>query len=792
MMQIVYFSQKQQFLTEMENIEGEKLYVAPSPAKADGLRSRLNASHSQDVVTIAKFTSTLVEQLWQDEEKPQVKRKADLLLIFGILKDRYLPELGYEQFNQAYNLFSDLRSFTLDQDALSTVLDEQPEIVKQAVLLFWKLLEVTGFHDEHGAYREIAEKLRSAPDIPELHKTYIFWGFQHLNGQQVDLLKALAIRYNVIIPFPYSLKDKLKKSDWVSWLKDIKTSEVDLEVKEQSPKANWLNINSREISFQLKGLLKDGDQVILGVSRLTSSHLDIVPSQKVSFKIPCEILGNELKEVSETMKSFRGTHQELHQYCLDEMKKPRTLKHLRAWQLYAEALQSISEQTDELIKIDSFLLKVLAEVVALNQPRTSYVPASPEKLTIDLKDMSSLEDVSRDRRVILCIDERFEDIQSLGQNYTESIQKALAALGPLKRNELELLFRQWEFRDLFSNAEVVVLMNEGTLKHSLIWKRLFADIELNRIVRESERPERKLMDHFQTLAKKTFNGSYSASKLQTYIDCPRKFYFSYVDKVFPEINLVKDFDPMISGTIVHKIIERYFNENIKVEDIKGLITEVMATYIKENHLVLPQEVYLQRELIFTHRSLNGIQFIRKIEETFNEKINWQIEAPFRVSEPFNINGRIDCIGVSDKYIILLDFKSTEYSASSNAEVSDYEAIQLWVYAHASASMVESFDKKTVILGYVVLDDPSESNLLTSDEETALKLKEAKFCKNTRLKDEFPLKLNEAREKMMALTLAIEAEKNFSAKPRKNTTCTYCELNKVCVKTEVTDVQISEC
>jgi hypothetical protein len=194
MMQIVYFSRKEQFLTEMETISREKVYVAPSPAKADGLRNRLNGKSTQDVITIAKFTSNLVEALWQDQERPPVKRKSELLLIFGILKNKYLPELGYEQFNQAYNLFSDLRSFTLNQEALTAVLEEQPESVKNAVLLFWKLLEITGLHDEHGAYQEIAERLRSHEEVEGLNKTYVFWGFQHLNGQQVDLLKALAIR----------------------------------------------------------------------------------------------------------------------------------------------------------------------------------------------------------------------------------------------------------------------------------------------------------------------------------------------------------------------------------------------------------------------------------------------------------------------------------------------------------------------------------------------------------------------------------------------------------------------
>ena len=413
-MQIVYFSQKEQFLQEMEVLEDEKIFVAPSPAKADGLRIRLSGKSSQDVITIAKFTSNLIAELWGNEEKPDVKRKSELLLIFGILKNKYLPELGFEQFTQAYNLFSDLRSFTLNQEALTSVLDEQPEIIKQAVSLFWQLLDLTGYYDEHGAYQQIAERLRSSEENPNLKKVYVFWGFQHLNGQQVDLLKALAIRYQVIIPFPLALKDKLKKSDWLSWVKDHKTSEVELPEITLNPSATWISINSREISLHLKSHVESGDQVVIGVSKLSPSHIDIVPSQEVRFKIPHVLLTTELITVADSLKKFSGSHAELLGHIMNEMKLAPSLKHFRAIQLYQEALLAISELTDEEITCDRFFLKLLSEVVTLNQPRTSFVPVSQKDLTIDLKDMSQLENLDRSRRVLLCIDERFEDIQGLG------------------------------------------------------------------------------------------------------------------------------------------------------------------------------------------------------------------------------------------------------------------------------------------------------------------------------------------------------------------------------------------
>src|SRR5690606_14235956 len=234
---------------------------------------------------------------------------------------------------------------------------------------------------------------------------------------------------------------------------------------------------------------------------------------------------------------------------------------------YEEALESIQELTDEDIVLDKFFIKLILEVVSLNQPRTSYVPTSQTEMTMELKDMSSLEELDRKRRVLLCIDERFEDIQGLGQSYTESIQKALASLGPLKRNELELLHKQWEFEDLFANGDVRVFMGESTLKHSLIWKRMFSNILLEEEGHQVNHPEKELIDPFHNLPHKTFSGALSASKFQTYLDCPRKFYFSFVEKIFPDVQLEKDFDPRVSGTIIHEIIECFFKENASIEEL---------------------------------------------------------------------------------------------------------------------------------------------------------------------------------------------------------------------------------
>lgn len=787
-MQFVYYSQKDQLLDEISSYPGIIEYITPSPAKADILRSKLVSKQTQDAITIAKFTSNLLEALWEDSEKPKIKRKSELLLIFGILKNKYLPELKYEQFNQAYNLFSDLRSFSLDLEALGSILDDQPEIIKEAIIMFWKLLELTGFCDEHGAYQLISEKLRSSEELESLNKTYVFWGFQHLNGQQIDLIKSLSIRYKIIIPFPYELKNKLKRTDWITWLKEGNAIEKDLPQIQILPKANWIPTNSREITANLKNILKDSDQIIIGVSKLSSSHVDIVPSAKVSFKVPFEILKNELVEIYEKIKSFHGTHLDLKKFILDELKNCKNFKLIRGWQLYQESLIHIEELTDEEMLVDHFFVKLLSDVAGLNQPRTSFIPVSNVDLTIDLKDMSSIESMDSRRRVILCIDERFDEILSLGQNYSEAIQKALTVIGPVKRNELELLFRVWEFKDLLSRSEVLILMHEGVLKHNIVWKRMFSSVSLNLVMKENKIEEALILDVFKKKINKVFEGSYSASKIQTFIDCPRKFYFNYVEKMIPDLHFNRDIDPMTSGSIIHEIIEVFFKQNLQPEELKQLTSKTMSKYISENDLIISPELYAEKELVFYHRAKNGITFVKQLEALIPEDIEWNFEKPFKIADEVKINGIIDCIGVSSRYIILLDFKSTVFSASSTTDVLAFDAVQLWIYAMAVKQQFNDLEKKNIIMGYVVLDGSADSNLLTNDEDFLVNVKLQGLCKVQKFKEDFELKLNQANARIINLGKSISEEKLFPAKPRKSNACIFCELNKLCLKGEVGHVK----
>lgn len=292
-----------------------------------------------------------------------------------------------------------------------------------------------------------------------------------------------------------------------------------------------------------------------------------------------------------------------------------------------------------------------------------------------------------------------------------------------------------------------------------------------------------IVDIFQKSQKKTFAGSYSASKFQTFLDCPRKFYFNYVDKIFPSITYENDFDPMLSGTISHEIIEEYFKTQSTEEDLPKITKIVMNRYIAEKKLDIPQDKMLKHELVFNHRSLNGVRFLSQVEDALGGEISWTIEQNFSFSEEYKITGKIDCIGRMQNTVLLLDFKSTKYGASSNKEIEELDSLQLWAYAKAASKLVDQFEAKSIVMGFVSLDNPSDSNLLTNDQDLFEKLKQARIAKQQVFKTPFNELFKSAEEKMLALSLAIPLETSYPARPRKNDACSFCELTKVCVKSE---------
>ena len=91
--------------------------------------------------------------------------------------------------------------------------------------------------------------------------------------------------------------------------------------------------------------------------------------------------------------------------------------------------------------------------------------------------------------------------------------------------------------------------------------------------------------------------SISASKLQTYIDCPRKFYYQNVERVFPKLIFEQKLTPIDLGRIEHEVIEKYFEQKLKDKKVfqptKGCPLKSIEVSENIQLIILDSQWYLE-------------------------------------------------------------------------------------------------------------------------------------------------------------------------------------------------------
>jgi CRISPR/Cas system-associated exonuclease Cas4 (RecB family) len=182
----------------------------------------------------------------------------------------------------------------------------------------------------------------------------------------------------------------------------------------------------------------------------------------------------------------------------------------------------------------------------------------------------------------------------------------------------------------------------------------------------------------------------SPSSINTYFQCPRKYYFTYNLKLptSPSIHLVR-------GSVAHLVLENFFKikptgiANTYKHDMQIIVLELLKKYWNE---LLPEfekcnltrdqfnAYYIETQMMlmnwvkqFTHRidklMANGTTFI----DAFTQ-LRPETEVEY-ISETYSVKGFIDAIEKNADYVRLMDYKT-----SSKAHITDAYRLQLAIYA----------------------------------------------------------------------------------------------------------------
>ena len=261
--------------------------------------------------------------------------------------------------------------------------------------------------------------------------------------------------------------------------------------------------------------------------------------------------------------------------------------------------------------------------------------------------------------------------------------------------------------------------------------------EASRLVEESD----PVVEKFDAA-----NITWSASRLKTWLECKRKYYYRYIEKIEP-----KPEETLIEGVLLHTLLEYLFQD----QDRFGTTEEMREMLNRSMDRLLPEQdaATLYRKMLWKEK-LKG--FVETQVAHFNA--GWcVVEREKEFSGEIGglqFKGRIDRLDQNGTHSLMLDYKSgstTEAQKSRNIE--SLKDFQMSIYSRLLSS---TYPKMT--LAFVKLFEGGKMEEITLlEEKNALLAETINTLKQTR---------SFVAEKCATLSL-----------------CTYCEFALMCERGE---------
>ncbi len=763
--------------------------IGPNPNVADAFRNRiidLGLGNRIQSTTIAKFLSDLFVKYFPDSK---VSRKADLIPILATIWKMKFENEDSSLFHQAFELFTDLRSFTLDKNLMEELLQYYPEIIREAVVTFWLVVENQEIIDEHQAYSDLIEVIASSEE-ESFENGFIFVGFTHLSANQIELLKSIGKRTEVMIPLSNEVVKQSLPTDWVDWIltQADRETQSDFEIKSKE----------YEVTFFSKGR---GNSVL--VTLLDDDACDIIiPKKSIQFQNVLEIPRRDFFFKSE-LGLFSGiekkTKQDIYKKLFSKEGEKTTLKalseeiqglinttprnrvedfsKLKYYSILIETIDHYNSLSEKNELLTTFDLNVIFDITKLNLPRTFNIPLR-KSFSFNMISLANLYQTNPTGKSYLYVTNDHD--LSLGgvPDYPKEVQDLLVSLGPIRRQSLDLSFYLIHIRDLLSLGNMKLLIEEGLKDHDQVWSTFFEDDLWNEIEiegKKNEKYETSLISEEKILNHKV--EKLSASRMQTLVDCPAKYYYSYVDSINLEPEREETIDPRHLGEAQHAVVQDYLqfynelDENILGSLVDKYLNEYLSEKIK-SQASLYQECYAET----FYFSLQTIEEFLKLKN-YDSEIIFEFEA--KIDDP-RANGRIDVLIKSKKLgVMVFDLKRSGGSIPDKYKFQGMKSIQLWFYL----SFLK-IEQEYSAFGYINLSDISGSLLFYPDSDVGNKLQEIGFMKGLkpeRLKEDVSSYLEIFNENFEAMYDLVNGGSLFKIAPLEPSVCQFCPGKLVCTK-----------
>lgn len=736
--------------------------VAPTPQIADSLLVKYQSLSIESSVTFPKLLTDGLKKAGEDEGK--LLRRAELYLLFAESLKVAEREMEYVDFHSTYELLSELRGITTDEALLAEILNFYPKENAKSVLVFNKILELEGKLDEHGACELLTQKFL---ENKYFDTSFLFEGFVFFNAKQVDLLKALARHHNVIIPLSQSVFAQAKSYDWPKWLED--SCEI------ISPTANF---NANKALFyqsyypgELHRLFSEKYAYVLPLKEVAKEHADFVGNQHVQFKEEAPIFKAEIDKVLGLLSECKECDVFLKKleervYQIKKDKKISEMKELRIIQMVMETIQAYPVLFSG--KIRFFMKALLGDVIQEMSPRNFLIPIRREQGYASLFGLNQIDLLANEKKAVkLVVDESFGDIVALGGLNKQELDEKIAAIGPLKNTDFELLYWKSKIAELVQREGTELIVSKKVFESMIGWIKVFEDYDLveNKVVASKTQPLPLPTKLFKVSNEKKI-GYLSATKIQAYLDCPYQYYLKYVASCVSIPEFKSTATSILKGNVQHKLIERYlalhqgFDESKYQEILKQIIEESIQTYQLSLDGYEYQRFYLEVKTF----AENGI---KKILELGIQNPQFEVEV-----KGSNVSGRLDLYAENPKGTFILDFKRSPYSVPGVGALKNFAKVQLWFYLSRFKESESPF-----CIGYIPLEKPDESLLLTNDSTLFAELQKLEV-KAYHIIDLFSLKESYQVFEQKIVSM-IETQEDFFPRSESLQVCQFCDFQSLC-------------
>jgi hypothetical protein len=737
------------------------LVVCPSPVIADGLRTLIP---ELNIITISKWTTDHLKTLGLKRSK-----KSELIIKFGAVWRHYYPTESFNIFYQAFELFTELRSYTLSLDLLSEFFKELDEVVVKSIFIFWAYMDQENIIDEHLGYKKVTESAD--------HKSLSIVGFKHISGVQIDMLKTIGENWNVQVYCPVQVFQESLSNDWMKW---IHPDELKKEIKVEPKKTvNLFHILEGKTNLFINEFYKrypDYDLILAG-SNISLHHFQESYESESFFRATEDIFSTEseslIKKIKDMLSAKNGGQcdvGELESFLNEEKSKMITLGNYRQYKMIDLTALALGEYKIFQAKIDLFTVDILEMVINLNSPRVSLVSLI-ENANRHYYEAGDLGLGAGQRKAAVLATKSIGTFKTSDHSLSEAMINALKTIGPIKRKGLDFSFQKLEMRKTLSEKNNYLLIDESLLEEDLAWREILKPFNISEQKLEIDFSMKKVKD-FITPRLKTgpfVQNYYSASRLQTFIDCPQKFYFSYIEKIDHEPDERCSVSPQELGSLEHEVIATYFSKVASFKnpfDLKlhqQICEKAVDDFIRKGKLVLNESEKSKSLNEIMHYSLNGITFLIDLLIDKNGK-NIKFEVPLPANK-WSIKGFIDClIELESGKHILLDFKRSEAAAGTKKETLELKKIQLWVYLLVLSEAGLSFD----FFGYLNLSATEEGRVLFEGEQAEALVTDS---------------LSEAQKVIEEVIDDLKLRVLFPPRPRNTKVCEFCPVYLTCSKGE---------